>query len=769
MVPPKGFDKILNEQVKVSGTVLECEEESSGGSSIILSGEATAVSDPSINMKGKISIRSWDYVFPYVYGDIVEIDGRLTQPKPARNPGAFDYRKYLEHKGIFSTITIYDKSDILKIGRGGNSFLRWVRDFRNKIEWIMDETIPRERPEILNDIPVDWKLYDTNISKPSSASVLKGIILGARAALPEEIYRKFVRTGTSHVLAVSGLHVGILAGWTYLIFRLIMKRLGISNKAFAYIPTIPVIIVYACMIGFYSSIVRASILLIFVVVAVIIDRDTDLFNILAIAALFILSYLPGSIWDVGFQLSFGSVASIAYLMPLCENLFGLSIGDKSDRQLRKVIDIPKKERTNWLKGSEWYQRLLYRIAQTIAVSWSAQVGASLIIAYTFHKVSLVAPIANPVVVPLVSLIIPLGFISCIAGLIYQPAASFIGYMNHYSILYIMDLAESFFSGIWWALITISGFSFWSLVSCSTVIVFIVNIPRLLKRKQRLIIVGAATTAILIWSIALSYEGHLLKVTYLDVGQGDSIFVELPDGRNILIDGGPYRSEFDTGKRVIVPFLQHKGINRLNLVVATHPHNDHTGGLTYTVENVPVGEVITGSYNLTTPSFDILKQRLDREGIEYKDAEVGRIYKDASLCIETIMCNAGNLMGISNQDVCMDNNSIVLKITYKKVSFLFPGDIRWDSERQLVNLGKDIRTTVLKVPHHGSGNSSSWEFLKAVKPTIGVISVGQNFFGHPSKSVLDKYDERHIKTYRTDKDGAVTILTDGKQGWISTMY
>ena len=741
MDSPKGLDDILNQQVNVKGTVLECKEELSGGSSIILSGEAVNISKPSISMKGKISIRSWDYIFPYTYGDVLEIKGEITQPKQARNPGEFDYQKYLKRRGIFATMTVYDKSDIWKIGEGRNHFLRRVRNFRQKIQLIIDEIMPRDRPAILNDVPINWKVYDSVLSKSLSSPVLKGVILGARESLPEELYNAFIKTSTSHIFAISGLHVGILVFWTYYAFRFIIKRFGVINKAFVYVPAIPVIILYACMIGFYTSIMRASILLIFVVMAVIINRDIDLLNILAIAALFILSLFPGSLFEIGFQLSFGTVASIAYFM-----LYW-----------------------NSSRKDKWYSKSLHYTAQIIAVSWSAQIGAALIIAYHFQNISLVSPIVNPIVVFLVSLIVPLGFISCIIGLIYLPLAFLFGYINHYLLISPMISIVSYFSNFWWSVVRSPGFSLWNILAFLVLFVFIINIPGLLRqRKQKLIIAGAFTTAILIWSIALSYEGRLLKATYLDVDQGDSIFVELPGGRNILIDGGAYKERFDAGKRVIIPFLQKKGVNRINLAVLTHPHNDHVGGFIYTLENIKIDEVITGSYGISTPTFDILKERFHEKGIKYRDAELGNIYKDDKLCIEVLMCGAGRFLGSKNEDICMDNNSVVFKITYKDVSFLFPGDIRQDSERYLINSQKNIGTTVLKIPHHGSSNSSNEEFLRAVNPIIGVFSVGRNNFDHPDPDVIKRYKQLKIKTYRTDLDGAVTITTDGKRGWIKTM-
>jgi competence protein ComEC len=719
MIPPDGLGKILYQQVRVQGTVVKSQKERSGGSSLTVKGEATSIADPSVTMSGKIFIRSWEEVFSQKYGDVVEVEGELTRPRLPRNPGAFDYRKYLVRRGIFATMTVNSASNVSKISTGGTPFLRWIYTLRGEVERIIDKSTP-----------------------PKSASVLKGVTLGDRAALSEDMYQAFLRTGTSHILAVSGLHIGIIALWTFLLCNWIRKLVGLTNISMAYIPVIPVAIVYACMVGFQTSVIRASTLVILAALGVCIYRDADIFNFLAAVALGILIYRPGAFWDAGFQLSFGAVASIAYLMPHWQ------------RWLARI------------RRDKWRYRLLYRILQTAAISWSAQIGAMLIIAYTFKSASLAGVVVNLVVVPLTTVIVPIGFASCVAGLIYLPLASALGYVNHI-LISILSLIVSYFGGFGWSYVPIRGFSFWHIVSSIAVIVFIANLSILLKDRRRLIVAGVGVVTLLIWAAALSYDGHILEVTYLDVGQGDSAFVDLPNGGNILIDGGPYSSRYDTGERVVSPFLQHEGVSKVDLIVSSHPHNDHAGGLTYTVDNFRVGEAITGSYDLTTPTYEELRARLDRDGIKYHDAQVGTIFRNKELHVEVVSPEYPDVSG--SKDSRMNNNSVVLRVTYKGVSFLFTGDIEAEYERRLINPGRDIKAAVLKVPHQGSKTSSSWEFLRVVQPAIGIISVGRwNMFGHPSPLILGRYRSLGIKTYRTDRQGAITVVTDGRRGWIRTM-
>jgi competence protein ComEC len=715
MVPPAGLYNVAYQEVEVRGVVIESKEERSGGSSLIVEGEAVSKSDPSCFMMGKISVRSWEEIFPQVYGDVVEIQGELSRPRRPHNPGTFDYRKFMARRGIFATMTIDDLSQVQVVGSAGNSSVKWIRGLRGRAEGTIDSSMP-----------------------PESASILKGIILGDRSALSDEVYEMFLRTSTSHVLAVSGLHIGILSGWIFLLCNWIRRLIKIESKKWSYIPMLPVIILYACIVGFRISVVRASIFAALVIMASVIDRDEDLFNTLAIAALGILIYHPGAIFDAAFQLSFGSVVSILYLMPYWE---------------RFLVRF---------KGYKWHQRILYRVLQGIAVSLSAQIGAILIIAHIFKRISITGAIVNPVVVPLVGIIVPIGFVQCILTQI----SKILGEINHV-LISIMRYFISYFAGFQFSQLTVRGFSFWHLISFAAAIIFTANLYKLLKHRKKLIIYSLGVFSIFVWAAALSYEGNVMEVTYLDVSQGDSIFIDLPNGKYILIDGGPYSGRFDTGKSVVAPFLEYKGVDKLDFIISTHPHNDHAGGLTYTVDNFSVNEVITGSYGLTTPTFEELLKRLNKRGIKYYDAQEGTIMKDGDIELEILGPSSFDLSG--DEDSRMNNNSVVLKVKYKDASFLFTGDIHEETEYKLIDSGKDLKATILKVPHQGSKTSSSWEFLRAVQPTVGIISVGwMNMYNHPSPSITGRYKWLGINTYRTDRQWAIIVTTDGRRGWIKTM-
>jgi len=808
MTPPRNLDHVLYQQVKVYGMVKESQKDRSGGSSLLVDGEAFLIKDPSISMKGKINVKSWEdnaFADEYGYGDIVELSGKLSQPRPARNIGAFDYQKYLQRQDIFVTMTVNDVSEVHNLGLGGFFYLRWIRNLRDRIEYVISE--------ITNDSDVE--------------SILKGIVLGENGEMSPELYNAFRKTSTTHILVVSGVNFSILAVWTYWLFNLLRKgvlRTGIKkrfleNDLILYLPVFIIIVVYAFIAGMEFSVLRAFIFISLFIVATILSRDGDLFNILGIAALCTLIISPGAFWNTGFQLTFATVAFITYFVPYWEKL------------LTKV------------KGKYLHQRALYRMFQGIAVSISAQFGAGLIIAYTFGTFSISGIIVNPIVAPLVFIITPVGFASCLIGLVYLPIASLIGYLNNIFISMLRDIVF-WFAGVS-PLVYVKGFSFIHIIVITSFVIFAVNLPSFLrkrrifsvnlgfqtdldsgnisqsmrwefenyrislsqnakaliqklgkkwlitdnpseswrdhgqtyiitkesgilnvyKNRQSALIYGLAVLAVFCWSAAMNYDGHVAKITYLDVGEGDSIYAEMPDNYNVLIDGGSYQKKYDFGERVVAPFLRREGVGNLDLMVSTHPDNDHTGGLTYILDNFHVKKVLTGSYGLTSPTYKEFANRLN--GIEYSDARPENIYNNGNTRIDVLSDQYRGIL--KNDDLRMNNNSVVLKLTYKEASFLFTGDIAKDAERQLINSGRDVKATVIKVPHHGSSSSSSYDFIRAVQPAVAVFSVGyRNFYHHPSPYIVARYDRSGVKVYRTDKQGAITIITDGRYGWIKTM-
>ena len=278
-------------------------------------------------------------------------------------------------------------------------------------------------------------------------------------------------------------------------------------------------------------------------------------------------------------------------------------------------------------------------------------------------------------------------------------------------------------------------------------------------KSKLLIVFLALVCITIWVNVWRLHEHLLEVTFLDVGQGDAAFIRFPHGGNMLIDGGE-GGRLNCGEKIILPYLHRRGIRRLDIIVLTHAHSDHVGGLPAVLKAMSVGLVLDSGYPHTSYVYEEFLEIIRENKIPYKITKGGdeiHAYKDVKVQIlsppESFLEGAGS-------DV--NNNSIVIKMTYGRINLLFCADIEKEAEKMLLESAYDLNSNVIKVPHHGSKTSSTHKFLKAVNPEIAVISVGaRNPFGHPHTDVLSKYKNLGARLYRTDKNGTITITTDGK--------
>lgn len=286
-----------------------------------------------------------------------------------------------------------------------------------------------------------------------------------------------------------------------------------------------------------------------------------------------------------------------------------------------------------------------------------------------------------------------------------------------------------------------------------------------SRKNKIFILFLCALAVLVWIKTLSREEPLLKVTFLDIGQGDACLIEFPGGGNMLIDGGE-GGKYNKGKS-IVSYLRRRGINRIDILLLTHPHDDHVGGLLSILKSFSVSLVLDGGKIHTSYTYEKFLKLIETKKIPYRIIKSGDKI-DGIPKIKILILHPSPLP-LEETGLDMNNNSVVLKITYGEIGLLFTGDIEKEAEAELLRYGPLLQNTLIKVPHHGSLTSSSSVFLDAVNPQIAVISVGKNNpFRHPSPKIINRYRKKDIKVYRTDTQGAITFSTDGKSFWISTM-
>jgi competence protein ComEC len=521
---------------------------------------------------------------------------------------------------------------------------------------------------------------------PASAALLAGLLLGDRSHLPRDLDDAFRRAGVYHVLAVSGFNVALLAASVWAFCRL----LRISRRAAA-AAAIVVVIGFAFVVGPSPSVLRAVVMAVLILVAFLLDRDASVTNSLALAFLAILAARPADLFDPGFQLSFAATLGIV-VAPLPR---GLVLG-------------------------------------TLGVSAAAQAAVLPVTLAHFNQLSTIGVIANLGVVPLAGAATIVGLVA--VGLSFlSDAAAAVAFDAAWPVLLALRGVVALAATVPGAVVHLPAPG-WIAVIC-----YVSSLALLLtwwrsRRDRRIPVIAAALLALAVaaaaWPLVRPSDGRL-RLTVLDVGQGDAIVVEMPDGRTILVDAGSGGAmRLDAGERVVAPFLWNRGVLRLAGVAVTHDDVDHAGGAPTVRRLFGIDEQWTGENAPTAPR------------------RFGRVLVTP---LPPLAAPGGR----------RNDAGLVLRIEMGLASFLLASDIGAARERELVASGARLGSTVLKVAHHGSRSSTTAEFLRAVRPTIAAISVGaRNAYGHPDDGVLVRLAEAGAEIYRTDRDGALIFETDG---------
>ncbi len=657
-----------------------------------------------VNLLCKILDDSADSLFARLEpGNGISITGTYRKGREERNPGEFDYNKYLHSQDISGIIYVYEKNNISVISREAYSFTRMLFSARK----LIDEII-------------------TSLHTPETTALLKGLILADRSDINFETRSQFVNSGVAHILAVSGLHAGFIA----LIFFALMGRLNLYMRS---ILTITGLVLFMFLTGTPASVFRAVVMAIVLITAFLLNRSTNIYNSLAIAALILLAIAPSEIFNPGFQLSFTAVLSIAYFYPRFEQLV-----DSAGIKYRPLKSI-----------------LLFA-----SLSLSAQVGTFSITIVYFEKFSLIALIVNLVVIPLSGIIIGTAITTLIIFPFSVWAAS------------VYAAANNMFSGLLLTLVKWAGsFKYSSLdvvnYSRTDAVIFYIFIfagiflARYLK-SYRAVLIFMILIAANIYTYSSSGENsttgrNKLNIFMLDVGQGDSFILKFPDGEAALVDAGNASQYFDNGERIIMPAMRKLGIKKFKYAFISHIDIDHYGGIISLIENKKIEKVFKpfpDTASVKDRRFEkylrnkkIPSDYYSRRKIRIGDAEVFILNNN------THFTTGGN---------ALNNSSGIIKVEFGRTSFLFAGDIDKKGESYYSKKYSNfLDADVLKVSHHGSRTGSSYEFIKSVSPEISLISCGiKNMFGHPSQEVIDRLQESGSLICRTDLEGCVLLQSDG---------
>ncbi len=658
------------------------------------------------------------------YGDRVQLTGTLETPP--RLPD-FDYRTYLLRQGV---VSLMDYPRIERHGGGGaNPLMARVVAIRDALSLGIERTLPE--PE---------------------AALAEGFLLGRRAALPPGLTSAFNVTGTAHLIAISGYNVSLVAA-------LVTSALawGIGRRQ-ASLVALVVIGAYAVLTGGSPPVVRAAVMGGMYVMAGLLGRPASAGPAVAAAAAGMTGAEPAVIHDVSFQLSFAAVAGMAWLAtPL--------------------------ERYLWAVWSRaWPPWLAVRalVVEPAAVTAAAIIATAPIVAWHFDRFSLVALPANLVALPLVPLTLASSLLAALIGLTGLDSAPVV--LVAWAPLRAMTFVVELFARVPAAAVGVPGFGFWHMVAVLAAAVAAAwrlssSIPttavdervglgallsqvvvRWLRPSPTPWMSAGMALGALAWGAAsfVPGDGPRLRITVLDVGQGDAILVETPSGTQALIDGGPDGTVLRELGRVMGPFDRD-----LDLLILTHPQSDHQIGLIEVLERYQVRFVVLGPARRAGAVETAWRDALRREG-----AEVMTLTAPASVDLGDGV--SLDLLWPDGRDTARapNNESLVFRLRYGNVTTLLVADIEAEAEAALLAAGFGLRADVLKVAHHGSKTSTTQPFVDAVRPDVAVISVGRaNRFGHPSASVVERLEASGADVYRTDSHGRIVITTDGRRLWV----
>jgi competence protein ComEC len=655
-----------------------------------------------------LKIRDEKFLMDSIYdvlkpGNIISTVGTFSEGRTQRNPGEFDFNNYLHSIGISGSLTTYKASDVKIINQDVNYFGNTIHQIRR----VLDSKIK-------------------SIHLPLTAGFIKGLLLADRSEIDYDTKTQFINTGVVHVLAVSGLHVGYIA----IIFLILFGRFNLYLRSLL---TVSGLIFFMFLTNSPDSVIRAVVMSSVIILAFISNRTTNIFNSLAIAALAILIFKPYELFSPSFQLSFGAVSGIAAVTPTI---------------------------TTYINSLNLKSKLLRYLFLFLAVSFGAQLGTLPMTMYYFGKLSVVAFIANLIVIPAVGVVVAIAIFTLAVSSISMWLASVYAFVNDYLTIslfaFIKSAGEFDFS-----FARINQFSVFNAITISIFILFVIYFWKKFNSPiAKIILLLVTSLNIFVYSQIDDKEllqKNVLNIVMIDVGQGDSFLIKFPDGKTALIDAGNADQYFDNGERVIIPLLDYLGIEKIDYGFVTHIDSDHYAGFISLIDENKIKMIFKPQLDSTLEK-DVRFEKYLRQKhlpITYyhkKYLEIG----GARFYILNDPTDK-NYSALSTND-----KSGIFKLVYGNTSFLFTGDLEADGENYFAHKYSEfLNSNVLKVGHHGSKTSSSLKFLNNVKPKLSLVSAGfKNKFGHPSSKVLNRLQNSGSKILRTDLSGASILQSDG---------
>jgi len=620
-------------------------------------------------------------------GMVIAIRGTPTLRLAPVNHGMTGPEEHYHRRGVFSALTVRgDAVEVLDVETG--SFGYWAGQLRLAQARLLADVLPRE---VMPFIYTIW--------------------LGERGQLSGERYADFLATGTAHILAVSGIHVGIV----YFSVVFLLLGFGVPRRMRVVLAMLAVIL-FTVAAGARLSTLRAATMLLLALTAELFNREPDPPTGLGLAAWVLLLWDPDNLFDPGFLLSFTSVASLMlFTRPLTP----------------AGIPMPRGMR------------------EALGTVFGVQVLPLPLAAHLFHVFSYAAPVANLIIVPVLGMVLWLCLGATLTALIVPPVAVLFGYGLLPLVAFIEWTAETI--GGWaWSSRAVSSPTVWGVLAYYAAVAALLRawkVPEARRRSLAAAAVAAGLT-VLVWTPLRPAPG----VDFLDVGHGDAIVVRTPENDILLKDGGDAFGFHDYGRRVVAPYLHSQGITEIDFVAVSHPHLDHIGGLFHIIDTFPVGEVWLAPPSGVPVESELVRQCADR-GIPVRRLERGMALERGSTTFSVL-----HPPGDWNMGASLNEGSLVLEVAWPGMTMLLTGDIEEAGEAAVEDFVSPVR--VLKAPHHGSMTSSSPAFLDATAPAVAVMTTAGPRGRSPLRlEILDRYARRDIEVWRTDLHGGVRIRLD----------
>ncbi|MFH1858505.1 MAG: DNA internalization-related competence protein ComEC/Rec2 [Candidatus Omnitrophota bacterium] len=667
-------------------------------------------------VSGKLRVLSEGHPAP-IYGEEVMAEGFFRKPKTPGNPGQFHYANYLRRRGLAGLFLVHPSHGFISLKKKDAAiFARSLISFRRRALERIRTTLPGKE-----------------------GSLFGAILLGDRTPMNQRLWDLFARTGTVHLLCISGLHVGILA----VFFALLWKRLYLPSAASLFL-TILSLAGYAAMVGGSPPILRATVMISFYLLGSRLGRNILPLPILSLAYLILVIKNPQVLGEPGFQLSFLSVFFIFVTHQKFKGLWAV----KNFSFSKKRISIPN--------------RLGRHGLELFVISSGAWLGIWPVVSHHFYLVSPVSCFLNCLAIPLLFPVVAIGVLWLLAGSILPILSELLLHLEGV-LLALLIVATKGFDGIPGGSFRLAIPGIWFIFFYYGMLVLFFSKGKCFRWVAILCVFVVMNGVV--WAKFFKQDSAAV-VTFLDVGHGDAALLEFPGKRTLLIDAGVRWGNTDIGRQVIAPFLWKHNIRRLDGVLLTHQDRDHAGGIPAMLELVRPAYFFESGFSEDGNAAWDYQELLRKLGVPSKELYRGqRIEGYPGVTLEVLHPPRPFLAGTGKDD---NNNGVVLRLTHGTVRILFMADLQEEGIAHLLESGQDLHADILKMPHHGGDMDNVMApFLEAVSPQVAVISAGEGVFRLPSPRTLALLKQKGLHTYLTSRSGAVRMISDGKQFEIST--